>query len=161
MTFLGLMSFDLSNSCKRLRTSRLHELHESKFPFVSRIEFIRSKLSNFSAHVSGASVDHLWYGCQLASSAPTASLRGWTPVTSADDVTGAGGSWQRACRMGPLGRPAPLSPVSCQLSELSGWVGVGKGEGRAPLLLRWWRRTYKRSVQCRGVWEMRSPGAVC
>ena len=40
------------NSCKRLGTSRLHELHESKFPFVSRIEFIRSKLSNFSAHVS-------------------------------------------------------------------------------------------------------------
>ena len=38
---------------KRLRTSRLHELHESKFPFASRIEFIRSKLSNFSAHVYG------------------------------------------------------------------------------------------------------------
>ena len=38
---------------KRLGTSRLHELHESKFSFVSRIEFIRSKLSNFSAHVSG------------------------------------------------------------------------------------------------------------
>ena len=31
----------------------IHELHESKFPFVSRIEFIRSKLSNFSAHVYG------------------------------------------------------------------------------------------------------------
>ena len=28
-------------------------MYESKFPFVSRIEFIRSKLSNFSAHVSG------------------------------------------------------------------------------------------------------------
>ena len=27
----------------------------SKFPFVSRIEFIRSKLSNFSAHVYGVS----------------------------------------------------------------------------------------------------------
>ena len=37
----------------RVRTSRLHELHESKFPFVSRIEFIRSKLSIFSAHVYG------------------------------------------------------------------------------------------------------------
>ena len=34
-------------------TSRLHELHDSKFPFVTRIEFIRSKLSHFSAHVSG------------------------------------------------------------------------------------------------------------
>ena len=46
-------NFDSCNSCKRLGTSRLHEMHESKFPFVSRIEFIRSKLSNFSAHVSG------------------------------------------------------------------------------------------------------------
>ena len=31
-------------------------MHESKFPFVSRIEFIRSKLSNFSAHVYGANL---------------------------------------------------------------------------------------------------------
>ena len=47
-------SFDSCNSCKRLGTSRLHELHViQKFPFVSRIEFIRSKLSNFSAHVYG------------------------------------------------------------------------------------------------------------
>ena len=46
-------NFDSCNSCKRLVSSRLHELHESKFPFVSRIEFIRSKLSNFSAHVYG------------------------------------------------------------------------------------------------------------
>ena len=29
------------------------EHDECEFPFVSRIEFIRSKLSNFSAHVSG------------------------------------------------------------------------------------------------------------
>ena len=49
-------NFDSCNSCKRLGTSRLHELHESKFPFVSRIEFIRSKLSNFSAHVYGVNV---------------------------------------------------------------------------------------------------------
>ena len=40
-------NFDSCNSCKRLGTSRSHELHESKFPFVSRIEFIRWKLSNF------------------------------------------------------------------------------------------------------------------
>ena len=51
-------NFGSSNSCKRLVPSRLHELHESKFPFVSRIEFIRSKLSNFSAHVSGISDEH-------------------------------------------------------------------------------------------------------
>ena len=44
-------NFDSCNSCKRLGISRLHELHESKIPFVSRTEFIRSKLSNFSAHV--------------------------------------------------------------------------------------------------------------
>ena len=46
-------NFDSCYSCKRLGTSRLHELHESKFPFVSRIEFIRPKLSKFSARVSG------------------------------------------------------------------------------------------------------------
>ena len=48
-------NFDSCNSCKRLVPSRLHELHESKFPSVSRIEFIRSKRSNFSAHVNGVS----------------------------------------------------------------------------------------------------------
>ena len=41
---------------KRLVLSRLHGMHESKFAFVSRIEFFRSKLSNFSAHVSVAAV---------------------------------------------------------------------------------------------------------
>ena len=37
-------SFDSCNSCKRLVSSRLHELRERKLPFVSRIEFIHSKL---------------------------------------------------------------------------------------------------------------------
>ena len=50
---MQLINFDSCNSCKRLVPSRLHELLESKFPFVSRIEFIRSKLSNFSAHAYG------------------------------------------------------------------------------------------------------------
>ena len=45
-------SFD---TCKRLVPSRLHETHVSKLAFVSRIEFIGSKLPNFSAHVSVAS----------------------------------------------------------------------------------------------------------
>ena len=40
---------------KNSKTSRLQESHESNLPFVSRIEFIRSKLPNFSAHVSGVS----------------------------------------------------------------------------------------------------------
>ena len=44
------------NSSKRLVPIRLRELHESKFSFVLRIEFIRSKISNFSAHVSGVSI---------------------------------------------------------------------------------------------------------
>ena len=47
---------NLCNSCKRLETNRLHELHESKRPFVPRVDFVRSKLSNFSAHVSGVTV---------------------------------------------------------------------------------------------------------
>ena len=46
-------NFDSCNSCKRLVSSSLHELHESNFSIVTRIEFIRSKLLNFSAHVSG------------------------------------------------------------------------------------------------------------
>ena len=37
-------------------SSHLHEFQEPKLFFDSRIEFIRSKLSNFSAHVSGATV---------------------------------------------------------------------------------------------------------
>ena len=47
--------FDSCNACKRLGTSRLHELHESKLTFILRIEFIRLKLANFSAYVSGVS----------------------------------------------------------------------------------------------------------
>ena len=59
-------NFDSCNSCKRLVPSRLHELHESKFPFVSRIEFIRSKLSNFSAHVYGVAIhDKAWIPHEL------------------------------------------------------------------------------------------------
>ena len=41
------------SSFKRLVPSRLHELRESKLSFVSRFEFIRSKLLNFSFDVSG------------------------------------------------------------------------------------------------------------
>ena len=35
---------------------RLHELHESTFPFVSCIKFICWKLPKFSDHVSGVAV---------------------------------------------------------------------------------------------------------
>ena len=51
-------NFDSCNSCERLGTSRSHELNKSKFPFVSRIEFIRWKLSNFSALVHGVVIFH-------------------------------------------------------------------------------------------------------
>ena len=37
----------------------LHELRESQFPFVSRIELISSKLSNFYANVSGDRVHNM------------------------------------------------------------------------------------------------------
>ena len=46
-------NFYSCNSCKQLVLSRLHTLYKSKSSFVSRVEFIRSKFSNFSAHVSG------------------------------------------------------------------------------------------------------------
>ena len=56
-------NFDSCNSCKRLVPSRLQELHESKFPFVSRMEFIRSKLPSFLLMYPGSvwpSVDARW-----------------------------------------------------------------------------------------------------
>ena len=78
-------------SCKLLVPSRLHELDESKLRFVSHIEFIRSKLSNFSAHVSGviyrkfsADMHHSWLG-RLTSERPGFEsyqlLRGRSPYT--------------------------------------------------------------------------------
>ena len=48
--------FDSCYSCKRLVQPFTWLLHESKLPFVSCTEFIRSKLSNLSALVSGESV---------------------------------------------------------------------------------------------------------
>ena len=58
-------NFDLCNSCKQLVPSCLHELNESKFPFVTRIEFIRSKFSKISAHVSGTTIGRT-YASRLA-----------------------------------------------------------------------------------------------
>ena len=54
-------------------------MHESKFPFVSRIEFIHSKLSNFSAHVYGVSVSELrvWDGQMERRGRLTAAWVGW------------------------------------------------------------------------------------
>ena len=47
--------FTRNSICKRLNPSRLNVLHESNLPFVSRIELVRTKLSNCSAPVSGFS----------------------------------------------------------------------------------------------------------
>ena len=90
-------NFDSCNSCKRLGTSRLHELHESKFPFVSRIEFIRSKLSNFSAHVYGVAVTHIRYHLQR---------RPYIADTSPGDVTAAAAAPPGS----PPGRAVPVCP---------------------------------------------------
>ena len=82
-------NFDQRNSCKRLGTSCLHELHESKFSFVSRIEFIdASILSNCSAHVSGATHAPSHWPAP-AGLAPRHTRR--------DDVSGdVGGAWAAA-----------------------------------------------------------------
>ena len=42
---------------KQLGPSLMYELHESKLQFAWRIEFMRSKLSNFSAYVIGIMAD--------------------------------------------------------------------------------------------------------
>ena len=47
-------NFYLGNSWKLLNHSCLHELHESKLPFISLTEFIRCKLSIFFAHIMGS-----------------------------------------------------------------------------------------------------------
>ena len=95
-------SFDSCDSCKRLVPSRLHESHESKLPFVSRIKFIRSKLSIFSAHVSGVckpltSVAAVWMPrCLGVVTVPVLFMPGWSLAT----VCNSGGrSWLSAPEM--------------------------------------------------------------
>ena len=41
------------NAAAGYMSRKNRKFRTDKFPFVSRIEFIRSKLSNYSAHVSG------------------------------------------------------------------------------------------------------------
>ena len=113
-------NFDSCNSCKRLVPSRLHELHESKFPFVSRIEFIRSKLSSFSAHVYEVTevlvvyLRHRAIRCLI-------TLRSWGPVR------------QRA-RLSVRGVVCPANQI---------WPGGGREGGGGTRLAarpRRWRR---------------------
>ena len=47
-------SFDSCNPTVSRQMKNVNHERESNLPFVSRIEFIRFKLTNFSAHVSGA-----------------------------------------------------------------------------------------------------------
>ena len=98
-------------SCKRLVPSRLHELHESKFPFVTRIEFIRSKLSNCSAHVSGDSAGLGWITGIYVRRLPQRSRNGGATPMRPHAVEGngsaglvrTGASGDRA--VGAVGRP--------------------------------------------------------
>ena len=98
--------------------SRLYELDESKFPFVSRIEFIRSKLSFFSAHVAGFSG-----GGRSAPPCRRCSAVLSTYSTSPGDRTRAG--WSN------IGRPVQ---IRCANIEFVAWHGMGgrrwRGNGR-------------------------------
>ena len=99
-------NFDSCNLCTRLVLSRLHKLHESKFSFVTRIEFIRSKLSNFSARVSGVTNDR---------HRPAVSVR------TADWITyGCGGPGAGSCIICHSSRRREVA----SLSGGAGWLGV-------------------------------------
>ena len=121
---------------KRLVPSRLHGLHESELPFVSRIEFIRAKLSNFSAHVSA-----VWpafcCGWWLFSGCRAHTMDGWGTVQ--DAVTARPSS--RFPRLAhpptvtpPLPPPPPLSPPhlhtpAAAAATLPAAAGDGTGVG--------------------------------
>ena len=78
------------NWSNRLGTSRLHELHESKhFRLVSRIEFIRSKLSNFYLL--------MWSGVTVVAVAPD-----WLPTAERTP------HWRGKARPGLSNDPRPL-----------------------------------------------------
>ena len=92
---------------KRLVPSRLHELRVSKLLFVSRIEFIRFQLSNFSASVSG--------------------VRVWADRGPLGDLTADRRSGENPPRPG---RPAPGDPHS-QNRALGSWGGHLDSAGAA------------------------------
>ena len=115
-------NFDSCNYCKRMVPSRLHDLHESKFPFVTRIEFIRSKLSNFSADVSGVSVCYAggrsfprWWAVRLSLWVTEPDRSGdWTPlcpgIYAADEAAGwhwPGNARGTRCVYVPIPLPRP------------------------------------------------------
>ena len=77
---------DSCNSCKRLVPSRLQELHESKFCFFSRIEFIRSKLE-FSSRIY---IVELWHRSVRSVKIYVKSFRlpSWPQMTSEKVTSG-------------------------------------------------------------------------
>ena len=94
----------------RLGTSRLHEPHESKLSFVSRMDVVRSKLTFFSAHISGILES---YHCTRQLPGDTGSCHHGTT----------GGRWEpgprhrRSIRAGSVGAGGRLG--SCRIRESS------------------------------------------
>ena len=87
--------------------SRLHELHQSKFPFIYRVEFVRSKLPNLSAHVSGPSMG-------AAPSSP------WDRRCVVLQMTAA----RHRTAMSAEGLSPPLAGGSLAGGRFPGWVGT-------------------------------------
>ena len=99
-------------------------MQESKFPFVSRIEFIGSKLSNFSAHVRGVTV--------CISQLPMAADRVCLADRRLSNVTAAAGAGPVVGRVGERGGggapPASTGPGDRdkfdyvnELAAVTGW----------------------------------------
>ena len=93
-------------------------MHESKFPFVSRIEFIRSKLSNFSTHVSGVTV---------LCSALSRGLEGQLTTLRITRSATLGETRTKHRPVHPLITPDSYRPAQC--GGGSGGVGGGGGRG--------------------------------
>ena len=124
-------NFDSCNSCKRLVPSRLHELHESKFPFVSRIEFIRSKLSNFSAHVSGVRVLNSHTPGRAATLVPYVAPGYRRPAGFAETALSGGREVWRI-GLGPvLTAPVRAAPALVATTPVEAVVTGRNGPGRA------------------------------
>ena len=104
-----------------LGTSHLHELRESKLPCVSRIEFIRSKHWNLSAHVSAVGESG-----SAAGVTPGPGSRGSISTDAAPPASDAG-----YCSGPALCHTRPHFPCSArQQSWNRGAFGRGGGERR-------------------------------
>ena len=132
-------NFDSYNSCKRLVPSRSHELHESKVPFVTRIEFIRSKFSNLSPHVYGVTADRRGGRPEVISRRPSVERRSLRRDRHLSSQSGAIDHSLRHCRCGAQSDTAatallPWRYVSSNTWKVRGdvhmrmnWGGGGSG----------------------------------